>query len=178
MTVKKNKIGQTRWAVKADVVDLVRNLARQLPDLSIAAILNRSGKRTGHGASWTRSHVCSLRNIHGISVYREGERAERGERTLDEAADILKVSRATAYRMVSSGVLPARQLCTGAPWIIQLSDLQHETVRREADARRSRRPISQDCPLNMWSPLRRGRLSGSARRYRGAIWNSGELREF
>ncbi|KEC69622.1 hypothetical protein RLPCCGM1_p1814 [Rhizobium leguminosarum bv. phaseoli CCGM1] len=124
MTVKKNKIGQTRWAVKADVVDLVRNLARQLPDLSIAAILNRSGKRTGHGASWTRSHVCSLRNIHGISVYREGERAERGERTLDEAADILKVSRATAYRMVSSGVLPARQLCTGAPWIIQLSDLQ------------------------------------------------------
>ncbi len=120
MTVKKNKIGQTRWAVKADVVDLVRNLARQLPDLSIAAILNRSGKRTGHGASWTRSHVCSLRNIHGISVYREGERAERGERTLDEAADILKVSRATAYRMVSSGVLPARQLCTGAPWIIQL----------------------------------------------------------
>ncbi|WP_246642720.1 helix-turn-helix domain-containing protein [Rhizobium croatiense] len=112
--------------------------------LSIAAILNRSGKRTGHGASWTRSHVCSLRNIHGISVYREGERAERGERTLDEAADILKVSRATAYRMVSSGVLPARQLCTGAPWIIQLSDLQHETVRREADARRSRRPISQD----------------------------------
>ncbi|ULR42182.1 hypothetical protein [Rhizobium sp. K102] len=40
MTGKKNKIGQTRWAVKADVVDLVRNLARQLPDLSIAAILN------------------------------------------------------------------------------------------------------------------------------------------
>lgn len=144
MTVKKNKIGQTRWAVKADVVDLVRTLARQLPDLSIAAILNRSGKRTGHGASWTRSHVCSLRNIHRISVYREGERAERGERTLDEAADILKVSRATAYRMVSSGVLPARQLCTGAPWIIQLSDLQHDTVRHEADARRSRRPISQD----------------------------------
>lgn len=144
MTVKKNKIGQTRWAVKADVVDLVRALARQLPDLSIAAILNRSGKRTGHGASWTRSHVCSLRNIHGIPLYREGERAERGERTLDETADILKVSRATAYRMVSSGVLPARQLCAGAPWIIQLSDLQNDTVRREADARRSRRPISQD----------------------------------
>ncbi len=66
MTVRKNKIGQTRWTVKADVVDLVRTLARQLPDLSIAAILNRSGKRTGHGASWTRSYVCSLRNIHGI----------------------------------------------------------------------------------------------------------------
>ena len=51
MTVKKNKIGQTRWTVEADVVDLVRVLARQLPDMAIAAILNRSGKLTGRGAT-------------------------------------------------------------------------------------------------------------------------------
>ena len=101
MTVKKNKVGQTRWTVEADVVDLVRVLARQLPDMAIAAILNRSGKLTGRGATWTRTHVRGLRNTNGIPVYREGERAERGEVTLDEAADILKVSRATAYRMVS-----------------------------------------------------------------------------
>jgi excisionase family DNA binding protein len=152
MTVKKNKVGHTRWAVDADVVDLVRVLARQLPDLSIAAILNRSGKVTGHGASWTRTHVCSLRNFNNIPVYREGERAERGEMTLDEAADILKISRATAYRMIRSSALPARQLCTGAPWIIKLSDLQHDSVRRDADARRSRRPISQD-PFQNLLPL-------------------------
>ena len=106
MTVKKNKVGQTRWTTEADVVDLVRVLARQLPDNAIAAILNRSGKTTAHGASWTRTHVRGLRNTHGIPVYREGERAERGEVTLDEAADTLKVSRATAYRMVTNGVLP------------------------------------------------------------------------
>ena len=144
MTVKKNKIGQTRWTIEADVVDLVRVLARQLPDNAIAAILNRSGKTTAHGASWTRTHVRGLRNTHGIPVYREGERAERGEVTLDEAAEILKVSRATAYRMVTSGVLPAQQLCAGAPWIIRLADLQQDAVRRDAEARRSRRPISHD----------------------------------
>ena len=148
MTVKKNRIGQTRWMVAADVVDLVRVLARQLPDMAIAAILNRSGKRTAHGASWTRMHVCALRNTHRIPIYREGERVEREEVTLDEAADVLKVSRATAYRMITSGILPARQLCNGAPWIIRQSDLQQDAVRCEADARRSRRPISQNLLQN------------------------------
>jgi DNA invertase Pin-like site-specific DNA recombinase len=144
LTVKKNKVGHTRWTVQTEVVDLVRVLARQLPDMAIAAILNRSGKLTGHGATWTRTHVRGLRNINGIATYREGERAERGEVTLDEAADILKVSRATAYRMVVTGVLPAQQLCAGAPWIIRLADLQQDAVHRDAEARRSRRPRSQN----------------------------------
>jgi hypothetical protein len=115
MTVRKNKAGQTRWTVEADVVDLVRVLARHLPDMAIAAILNRSGKLTGRGATWTRTRVCGLRNTNGIPSYREGERAESGEVTLDEAAEILKVSRATAYRTVSGGVLPAQQSRAGAP---------------------------------------------------------------
>ena len=145
MKVKKNKVGQTRWTTDAGVVDLVRVLARQLPDNTIAAILNRSGKTTAHGASWTRTHVRGLRNTHGIPVYSEGERAERGELTLDEAAETLKVSRATAYRMVTNGVIPAQQLCAGAPWIIRLVDLQLDAVLRDAESRRRpRRPISLD----------------------------------
>ena len=144
LMVKKNKIGHTRWTTDASVIDLVRVLARQLPDNAIAAILNRSGKTTVHGASWTRTSVCSLRYTHGIAVYREGERAERGEVTLDEAADILTLSRATAYRMVLNGVIPAQHLCAGAPWIIRLADLQTDEVRRDADARRSRRPNSHN----------------------------------
>ena len=144
MKVKKNKVGHTRWTIEADIVDLVRVLARQLPDNAIAAILNRCGKVSAHGAAWTRTHVRGLRNSHGIPVYREGERAERGEVTLDEAAEILKVSRATAYRMVIGGVLPAQQLCAGAPWIVRLADLQLDAVRRDAEARRTRRPISHD----------------------------------
>ncbi len=119
-------------------------LARQLPDNAIAAILNRSGKLTAHGATWTRTHVCSLRNTHGIPVCRDGERTERGEITLDEAAEALKVSRATAYRIVTGGALPAQQLCVGAPWIIQAADLQLDAVRRDAEARRSRRPRSDN----------------------------------
>jgi excisionase family DNA binding protein len=145
MTVKKNKVGHTRWSVEADVVDLVRVLARQMSDQTIAAILNRSGKQTAHGHNWTRMHVCSLRRRNDIAAYRDGERTERGEATLDEAAEILKVSHTTVHRMVTSGVLPAQQFCKGAPWTIRLSDLDQEAIRNEANARRSRRrPTSAD----------------------------------
>jgi len=140
LTMKKNKAGRTRWATDAEVIDLVRVLARQMPDPSIAAVLNRSGKTTVRGNGWTRAAVCSLRHYNGIAPYREGERAERGEATLDEAAGALAVSTSTIRRMITSGALPAHQLCKGAPWIIHHADLDREEVRRDADARRCRRP--------------------------------------
>jgi hypothetical protein len=40
VTVEKNRIGRTRWTVEADIVDLACVLARQLPDMAIAAILH------------------------------------------------------------------------------------------------------------------------------------------
>ena len=122
----------------------MRVLARQMPDESIAAVLNRSGKSTGRGHSWTRNRVCSLRHDHNIQPYREGERAERGEVTINEAGVALAVSSSTILRMINDGVLPAQHLCKGAPWIIRLHDLQREDVREEARARRTRRPPSGD----------------------------------
>ena len=112
LTVKKYKAGRNRWVTDADVIDLVRVLARQMPDASIASVLNRSGKSTARGQSWTRSRVCSLRYQKEIAAYREGERAERGEATLHEAAELLSVSPSTILRMLNAGTLPANQLCT------------------------------------------------------------------
>jgi hypothetical protein len=150
LPVKRNRAGQSRWATDVEVVDLVRALARQMPDETIAAVLNRSGKATSHGNSWTRGRICSLRRQYDIAIYREGERAERGEATLDEAVTVLAVSRTTVRRLIASGLLPARQHCRGGPWIIRYADLEREEVRRQADARRSRRPApderQQDLP--------------------------------
>jgi excisionase family DNA binding protein len=144
LSAKRNKVGQNRWATDADVVDMVRILARQMPDESIAAVLNRSGKPTGRGNNWTRTRVCSLRHGQEIAPYREGERSERGEATVNEAAAALAVSPSTIRRMISEGMLPAQQHCKGAPRIIRLHDLEREDVRTEAEARRSRRPSSRD----------------------------------
>jgi len=142
LKVKKNRIGQHRWSAAADVVDLVRSLARQMPDKYIAAVLNRAGKSTGKGNSWTRGRVCSLRNQQTIEPYREGERTERGEVTLEEAATALNVSASTVRRLIEDGTLPARQLCKGAPWVIRTSDLKRTEVSQAAQARRLRRPPS------------------------------------
>lgn len=144
LKVKKNRVGQHRWSTDASVVDLVRALARRLPDKAISAVLNRAGKTTGRGNSWTRSRVCTLRNHHNIAPYVQGERAERGEATLDEAAVALKVSPSTVRRLIENGALPARQLCKGAPWVILVSDLGKDDVRRQADNRRQRRPAPLD----------------------------------
>ena len=78
LTVKKNKAGRTRWVIAGETLDLVRVLARQMPDQNIAAILNRSGRVTGKGLTWNRSRVCSLRSRNQIPVYRPGVRQERG----------------------------------------------------------------------------------------------------
>ena len=144
LRVRKNRAGQHRWSTDADVIELVTVLARQMPDQAIAAVLNRAGKKTGHGNGWTRSRVCWLRNHRSIAPYREGERAERGEATLDEAAVAFDVSAATVRRMISEGLLPAQQLCKGAPWVIRTDDLARPDVRRVADQRRARRPSSDD----------------------------------
>jgi hypothetical protein len=142
LKVKKNCSGQHRWSAAAEVVDLVRVLARQMPDKAIASVLNRAGKRTGRGNGWTSSRVCSLRNNHRIASYRDGERRERGEVTLDEAAASLSVSPSSVRRLIQDGQLAANQLCKGAPWVIKASDLERDDVKRAASARRLRRPPS------------------------------------
>jgi DNA invertase Pin-like site-specific DNA recombinase len=144
LRVAKNRVGQHRWSTDAGVVELVSVLARQMPDQAIAAVLNRAGKTTGRGNGWTRSRVCILRNHRGIAPYRNGERSERGETTLEEAAVVLKVSEATVRRLIKLAVLPARQLCKGAPWVIRTADLQSEAVQGAAADRRLRHPQSQD----------------------------------
>jgi DNA invertase Pin-like site-specific DNA recombinase len=149
LRVRKNPVGQHRWSTGEDMVELITGLARQMPDRAIASLLNRAGKKTSKGLNWNRSHVCVWRNHRRIAPYREGERAERGEGTLDEAASTLNISPATVRRLISDGTLPARQACKGAPWIILVSDIASEAVVRAADARRSRTPSSDDLLQNI-----------------------------
>lgn len=148
LRVPKNSVGRHRWTTDADVVQLVTALARQMPDQAIAAVLNRAGKTTGRGNGWTRSRVCVLRSHRAILPYHEGERAERGEATLEEAAEILAVSEATVRRLIVEKILPAHQFCKGAPWVILTSDLEKDRVRWAASDRRARRPPSEDARQN------------------------------
>ena len=147
--MKRNRAGQTRWTTDVELVDLVRALARQMPDQTIAALLKRSGKATGRGNSWTRGRICSLRHQYDIAIYCDGEHADRGEATIEEAAAVLALSPATIRRLIAWGILPATQHCKGAPWIIRQTDLKREDIRRQADMRRLRRPPSDKRQQNL-----------------------------
>jgi len=141
LAVLKNRVGQHRWKTSPATEQLIGDLARVAPDQSIAAILNRLGRRTGKGHTWTQQRVRSFRNDHGIEAYRDGERAERGEVTLEEAAGRLGVSRMTVIRLIKDRSLPAKQTCAGAPYVIRETDLDLPTVRRLIE---SGRAVSQD----------------------------------
>lgn len=117
----KNKTGYHRYAAPADIVDLVRKLARVQPDRGIASILNRLGVRTGRGHTWTEVRLRSFRDTHEIAVYVDGERLDRGELTMEEAAAMLSVSTETIRRLITRKILPATQACRSAPWIIARS---------------------------------------------------------
>jgi DNA invertase Pin-like site-specific DNA recombinase len=118
-----NAAGRHHWPPPEDTIALVHELARLMPDRRIARLLNRSGTSTGHGNGWTEQRVRSFRNHHNIAVYRDGEWAERGEITLDAAAQIIGVAKMTALRMIRRGDLKGRQACKGAPWVIKAEDV-------------------------------------------------------
>jgi excisionase family DNA binding protein len=128
--VVKNRTGQNRWKTDMETVQLVRELARTLPDHSIAPVLNRLGIRSAKGKSWTQLRVRNFRSVHQIAVYRESERAERHELILREAASRLGVSKMTVVRLIRDRLLPARQVCVGAPYVICEDDLDRPAVRR------------------------------------------------
>lgn len=142
LTVPKNRRGHHRWTTEAETGELIRALARQQPDAGIAAILNRCGKRTGKGNSWTESRVRSHRSAHGIAAYRDGEMAERGELTLEQTAQRLNVSKMTVLRLIGSGAIEASQVCKGAPWAIPETALAGIDPR--AALRRRPRPENPD----------------------------------
>jgi excisionase family DNA binding protein len=130
LEVVKNRIGQNRWKTDVETVQLIRELARILPDHSIAPVLNRLGIRSAKGQSWTQLRIRNFRSVHQIAVYREGERAERHQLILHEAASRLSVSKMTVVRLIRDGLLPARQVCVGAPYVIREDDLDQPAVRR------------------------------------------------
>jgi len=130
LSVCRRKTGQTRNAIDAKTDNVIRELARLMPDRAITAFLNRSGKQTGKGNNWTETRLRAFRSSRGIPVYREGERQERNELTQEEAAERLQISTRTMNRLIRCGVVPAHQACKGAPWVISADALSLPQVTR------------------------------------------------
>ncbi|HET9643600.1 MAG TPA: recombinase family protein [Burkholderiaceae bacterium] len=132
LQLKKTPLGQHGRVTCCEALDLITSLARMQADERIAATINRLGHRTANGQTWTAVRVCSLRRRHGIAAYREGERQERGELTVEEVAAALNVTHTTVLRLIHQRQLPARQICRNAPWIIRQADFDELIAARAA----------------------------------------------
>ena len=130
LEVPKSRHGEHRWKTSAATEQLIHDLARLLPDASIAGVLNRMSVRSAKGHTWTQLRVRNFRAERGIAIYRAGERAERGELILHEAATHLGVSKMTVIRLIKAGSLPAQQVCPGAPYVIRQADLNRPSIQR------------------------------------------------
>jgi excisionase family DNA binding protein len=136
LRVKKPKTGEHGCTTPEQALAVMRSMAGRWSDEHIAASLNRMGLPTGQGKTWTAHRVASVRRVRGIHAYRSAEKD--GEwLTMTEAAKALGVTNHRIRRLIKSGILPAVQVVSGAPYQIRADDLASEAVRTAA-ARKGR----------------------------------------
>jgi DNA invertase Pin-like site-specific DNA recombinase len=106
-----------------DTIDLVRRLAVHYPDAQIAGILNRQGRRTPRGLSYTAGRVQSLRHHWGIPRHQPSDDPPEGQLlTVKDAAAELGLAPSTLHRWVADGFIAGEQDTPGAPWRIRMTD--------------------------------------------------------
>lgn len=105
-------------------VALVRRLAIHYSDATIAGILNRQGRRSARGLSFTGGRVQGLRHHWQIPCFRPDESGTQpdGELlTVAEAAKDLGLAPSTLHRWLADGFIAGEQLTPTAPWRIRLT---------------------------------------------------------
>lgn len=106
-----------------ETIELMRRLAAHHPDTVIAGVLNRQGRKTARGESFTANRVASLRNHWKIPCYQAPARPAEGELlTVDAAAKQLGVAASTLLRWLNDGFIGGEQVTPGAPWRIRMTN--------------------------------------------------------
>lgn len=96
--------------------------ADQLPDESIASVLNRLGMRSAKGIPGRRCG-CAIFAANIRSRFTVRANGPSAELILHEAASRLGVSKMTVVRLLWDWLQPASQVCVGAPCVIQEDDI-------------------------------------------------------
>jgi hypothetical protein len=106
-----------------DTIELLRRLAAHYSDALIAGVLNRQGRTTATGLSFTANRVSSLRTHWKIPCFEpEQQPAETECMTVERAAQALGVVPSTLHRWLNDGFIAGEQITPGAPWRIRLTE--------------------------------------------------------
>ncbi len=110
-----------------NIIGLVRKLSLHYPDEEIARILNCHRLKTGAGNPWNRTRVRSLRVENKIAPF---DRKKRDVVSLNEAAKRLDVNTYVVRQLIHKGLMEAKQIIAYAPFEIESSELEKESVRQ------------------------------------------------
>ena len=105
-----------------DTIDLIRRLAVHYPDATIAGILNRQGRTTARGMSFTAIESSPAPPLEDPLLPARDDPPEGELLTVAEAARELGVVPSTLHRWLIDGFIAGEQLTPGAPWRIRLTD--------------------------------------------------------
>jgi len=106
-----------------ETLELMRRLAVHHPDTVIAAVLNRQGRQTARGESFTANRVASLRRHWNIPCFQAPATPLEGALlSVQAAADQLGVAASTLLRWLNDGFVGGEQVTPGAPWRIRMTN--------------------------------------------------------
>lgn len=111
-----------------EALDIICKMSSNYGDDQIAAVLNKSGHRTGKGNRWNQERVATARRKNSIP----GQRRAPERLTIltqAQAAKYCNVSHHTIYRMVETGLLVNHQSVPLAPWEIMKADLDSPQIK-------------------------------------------------
>jgi DNA invertase Pin-like site-specific DNA recombinase len=110
-----------------EVVEEVRDLAKNLPDDQIVATLNKQGRLSAKGKPFTVSMIKWIRLRHKIPA---PQLKHLEELTVKETAVTFGVSPHVVYYWIERGVIDARKLNNGSPWWITIDRRKERELRR------------------------------------------------
>jgi DNA invertase Pin-like site-specific DNA recombinase len=117
---------QDRIRYPTEIVEKVRELAKTLYDKEVAEELNREGRLSAKGKTFTASMIQWIRYKHRIPSPKY-ERPD--ELTVQQVAEKLAVSLWVVYYWIERGVIQARRKNRGSPYWITLDTEKEEELK-------------------------------------------------
>jgi hypothetical protein len=121
--------GSSGKKTSLEALEVVRRMAGRYRDDQIAAVLNRSGYRTGKDKRWNQARVFTVRHRYQLG----GSTLDEDVLNADAAARYCGVSIMAIRRLVAIGALKCHQVVPYAPWEIRRSDLDSPAIRSLLD---------------------------------------------
>jgi hypothetical protein len=124
-----------------ELLHLIKILAKSGNDHQIVRVLNRLGRKTEAGKTWTKYEVIHFRQTHNIPAFSQEEYEREGWINLKMAAKELGINMMTVRSLIQQKFIKADQVVPYAPWRIAKAEINKPAIRRIVDQIKQRQKI-------------------------------------